>query len=78
MLQFLETKGVEAMRDEVFRPRYIGDMSTPQLGPLVNISCAPDTFNQDFALNYILNKGKMASRKAQGALPPKAPTVQNG
>jgi hypothetical protein len=45
MMQFLETKGVEAMREEVFRPRYLGDMSATVLGPIVNISCAPDNTN---------------------------------
>ncbi|TNV83588.1 hypothetical protein FGO68_gene517 [Halteria grandinella] len=65
MMQFLETKGVEAMREEVFRPRYLGDMSGTVLGPIVNISCAPDNTNQDFALSYL--------NKNMRHMPPKIP-----
>lgn len=70
MMQFLETKGVEAMREEVFRPRYLGDMSKTVLGPIVNISCAPDNTNQDFALSYKIKQFQKAKpAKPEEGLP---------
>lgn len=52
---FVESKGTESATQDVFRPKFLGDLSQNALGPIVNLSYNPYSRDADFQLNYILN-----------------------